>query len=59
MSTLLLVLVPIVAIWAVLTVTILVLDGLARRQHREHLEARDWREKVDAMRRMHDQDGAA
>ena len=59
MTALLLVLVPIVALWAALTLTMLVMDGNARRRDREHLEVRAWREKVDAMRRMHDEDGAA
>jgi hypothetical protein len=53
MSTLVLVLVPIATLWAVLTLVV------ARRDERLRLEVRDWQEKVDAMRRMHDEDGAA
>jgi hypothetical protein len=58
MSTLVLVLVPIATLWAVLTLVV-VMDGRARRDERLRLEVRDWQEKVDAMRRMHDEDGAA
>ena len=59
MTALALVIIPIVALWAALTLTMLVMDGQARRRDREQLEVRAWREKVDAMRRMHDEDGAA
>ena len=59
MTTLLLILVPIATIWAVLTGTIMVIDSRERRRDRELLEVRAWQEKVDAMRRMHDEDGAA
>jgi len=58
-TALALVIIPIVALWAALTLTMLVMDGQARRRDREQLEVRAWREKVDAMRRMHDEDGAA
>jgi hypothetical protein len=59
MTALALVVIPIVALWAALTLTMLVMDGNARRRDRELLEVRAWQEKVDAMRRMHDEDGAA
>jgi hypothetical protein len=59
MSTLALVLAPIATLWAILTLAVLVLDGRARRDERLRLEVRDWQEKVDAMRRLHDEDGAA
>jgi len=59
MTALLLVLVPIVSLWAILTTLVVLGDGLERRRHREADEVAMWRAKVDAMRRMHDEDGAA
>jgi hypothetical protein len=59
MTALLLVLVPLTAIWAVLTGIIMVLDSRQRRRHRELLEVRAWREKVEAMRRLNDLEGDA
>jgi len=34
-------------------------DMQLRRSHRHHLDTRAWREKVEAMRRMHDEEGDA
>ena len=59
MTTLLLVLVPLAVIWAVLTGIIMFIDGRERRRHRELLEVRAWREKVEAMRRLNDLEGDA
>ena len=36
-----------------------VTDDVVRRQHRSSLEMRDWQEKVDAMRRIYDEEGEA
>jgi len=46
-------------VWACWSAVILYLDYRARRRHRDMIDARAWREKVEAMRRIHDQDGAA
>jgi hypothetical protein len=35
------------------------IDAVERRRHRLNLELRDWREKVEAMKRMHDREGDA
>jgi uncharacterized membrane protein affecting hemolysin expression len=59
MTTAALVLVPLALLWGVLTLIVLVMDRRERRYYTEQLETRAWREKVDAMRRMHDEDGAA
>ena len=42
--------------WAIL---IAFADAMIRRQHEQHLSARDWQETVEAMRRMADQEGDA
>jgi hypothetical protein len=53
--TVLLIFVP----WVVLGLVVLGLDVRNRRRYRELLEVRDWQDKVDAMRRMADQEGDA
>jgi hypothetical protein len=59
MTTAALVLVPLALLWGVLSLIVLVMDRRERQYYTEQLETRAWREKVDAMRRMHDEDGAA
>jgi hypothetical protein len=45
--------------WVLIGITIAALDARIRRTHQLHLDTRAWTEKVDAMRRMHDQEGEA
>ena len=52
-------LVFIVAFWALRGLVFLAVDARIRARHREMLEVRDWQEKVQAMRRMTDQEGDA
>ena len=49
----------IVIVWAISASAVLWVDHRARRRHRDLIDARAWAEKVAAMRRIHDQDGAA
>jgi purine-cytosine permease-like protein len=49
----------ILAIWGVGVTALTVADWLVRRRYSEQLEVRDWREKVDAMRRLTDEEGNA
>jgi diketogulonate reductase-like aldo/keto reductase len=45
--------------WMTLGLTYAIADSMAARRHRELLEVRDWQEKVEAMRRLQDQEGDA
>jgi predicted metal-binding membrane protein len=47
------------AVWGAAAMMLSVADWLVRRRYLEQLETRDWTEKVDAMRRLQDQDGDA
>ena len=49
----------ILAIWGIGAGILLALEAHYRRRYREQLEVRDWTEKVDAMRRIHDREGDA
>jgi hypothetical protein len=49
----------ILAAWSVLSGILLVIESHMAARQREHLETRAWKEKVDAMRRMTDQEGEA
>jgi hypothetical protein len=45
--------------WLVFLIAIGWVDAKARREHSYRLELRDWEEKVQAMRRLQDQEGDA
>jgi hypothetical protein len=45
--------------WTVLTIVILAVDRAVSKRYDDMLELRDWTEKVEAMRRMHDREGDA
>jgi hypothetical protein len=47
------------AVWGAAAMMLGVADWLVRRRYLEQLETRDWTEKVEAMRRIHDQEGNA
>ena len=47
----------ILIIWGAGAGILLALEAHYRRRYREQLEVRDWTEKVDAMRRIHDREG--
>jgi hypothetical protein len=49
----------IVAAWLILTAAVTFVDQKEKRQHAYMLEVRDWQEKVDAMRRLQDEEGEA
>ncbi len=49
----------ILALWALSVLSMTIADELLKRRHEANLQTRDWTEKVDAMRRMVDEDGAA
>ena len=49
----------ILIIWGAGAGILLGLEAHYRRRYREQLEVREWTEKVDAMRRMHDREGDA
>ena len=59
MTEVLVVLAAIGAVWAAWVAYILLSDRHARRTDADNLEMRAWREKVDAFRRLSDQDGDA
>ena len=46
-------------LWVLIGLFFMVTDDVVRRQHRSSLEMRAWQEKVDAMRRMYDEEGQA
>ena len=45
--------------WVGLFVTLGWADAMLRARDRQQLELREWQEKVDAMRRLHDMEGDA
>jgi hypothetical protein len=45
--------------WLGIALTIAYVDWKLRLEDRYRLEIRDWQEKVDAMRRLQDEDGEA
>jgi hypothetical protein len=47
------------AAWASFTLALLFIDGRARARDRFRLEIRDWQDKVEAMRRLQDEEGEA
>ena len=49
----------IVAAWLILTAAVTFVDQKEKRRHAYMLEVRDWQEKVDAMRRLQDEEGEA
>ena len=57
--TALYVLLLIVGAWSVVLGAITVIDSHMIGRQREHVETRAWQEKVDAMRRLRDQEGDA
>jgi hypothetical protein len=59
MNAVWIVLFAIFALWGFIAAVIVGLDQVARRRYREQLDVRDWTEKVEAMRRLVDEDGAA
>ena len=59
MNAVWIVLFAIFALWGFIAAVIVGVDQVARRRYREQLDVRDWTEKVEAMRRMVDEDGAA
>jgi Flp pilus assembly protein TadB len=59
MNAVWLVIIAIFALWGVAAAAVGWIDAKKRRRHQHMLQTRDWQEKVEAMRRMHDQDGAA
>jgi hypothetical protein len=58
MNAVWIVLFAIFALWGVIAAVIVGVDQVARRRYREQLEVRDWTEKVEAMRRLTDEEGA-
>jgi len=46
-------------LWGLIALFFAVTDQVVRRQHETSLEIRAWQEKVDAMRRMYDEEGQA
>jgi len=49
----------ILALWGLSVLTMTIADQLLKRRHQANLQTRDWQEKVEAMRRLQDEDGAA
>jgi hypothetical protein len=47
------------AIWGAALIMLYIADWTVQRQYMNQLQAREWGEKVDAMRRMHDREGDA
>ena len=59
MRTLAYALIALSVLWTIVTLIVLTADRLAQRRYELMLETRDWREKVDAMRRLQDREGDA
>jgi hypothetical protein len=53
------VLLLILGAWSVVSGILLVIESHMIGRQREHVETRAWQEKVDAMRRLRDQEGDA
>jgi len=47
------------AVWLVALITLTIADELAKRRHDVTLNVRDWQDKVNAMRRLQDEEGSA
>jgi predicted metal-binding membrane protein len=47
------------AVWGAAVMMLYIADWTVQRRYVEQLQVRDWTEKVEAMRRMHDQEGEA
>jgi hypothetical protein len=45
--------------WLILSAAVVFVDQKEKRRHAYMLEVRDWQEKVDAMRRLQDEEGQA
>jgi hypothetical protein len=54
-----LVIITMFVLWGIGALSVFTIDAVERRRHRLNLELRDWREKVEAMKRMHDREGDA
>jgi len=59
MNAVWLVIITMFVLWGIGALCVFTIDALERRRHRLNLELRDWREKVEAMKRMHDREGDA
>jgi hypothetical protein len=59
MNAVWLVILFIFAVWGLAVLTLVIADELVKRRHHDNLKIRDWTEKVDAMRRLHDMEGDA
>ena len=59
MNAVWLVILFIFAVWGLAVLTLVIADALVKRRHQDNLETRDWTEKVDAMRRLHEMEGDA
>ena len=46
-------------VWGILALMVTIADWMVKRSYEISLETRAWEEKVEAMRRMVDEDGAA
>jgi hypothetical protein len=51
--------VVVLSVYGVIALFFAVTDQVVRRQHQSSLEMRDWQEKVEAMRRIYDEEGEA
>ena len=49
----------VLALWGLISAVILIADAMVSRRYKEQLDLRDWTEKVDAMRRIYDEEGKA
>jgi hypothetical protein len=59
MNAVWLVILFIFAVWGLAVLTLVIADTLVKRRHHDNLKTRDWTEKVDAMRRLHEMEGDA
>jgi hypothetical protein len=59
MNAVWIVLLGIFAVWGAAAIMLGFADWLVRRRYLEQLETRDWTEKVEAMKRLQDQEGDA
>jgi hypothetical protein len=59
MNAVWLVVLGILAIWGAALIMLMLADWAVSRRYLEQLQAREWGEKVDAMRRIYDQEGDA
>ena len=59
MNAVLVVIFAIFTVWGILALMVTIADWMVKRSYEISLETRAWEEKVEAMRRMVDEDGAA